>query len=161
MRNQEHGHGIWGPILFCQLRGKSFIWPFPFIYVAAGPVAKIFFCFTWVWNSSPQSVCSEFLWMSVKVAQSCPTLNSPGQNTGMGSSSLLQGIFPTQELNPSLPHCRRILYQLSHQGSPWTSVTEFNFSLILSYLVCFWATSPGTEPKCPYIDVLEIRNWSD
>jgi len=43
--------------------------------------------------------------------------NSPGQNTGMGSLSLLQGIFPTQELNPGLPHCRRILYQLRYQGS--------------------------------------------
>ena len=44
--------------------------------------------------------------------------NSPGQNTGVSSLSLLQGIFPTQGLNPGLPHCRRILYQLSHQGSP-------------------------------------------
>ena len=43
--------------------------------------------------------------------------NSPGQNTGLGSLSLLQGIFPTQGSNPGLPHCRRILYQLSHQGS--------------------------------------------
>ena len=44
--------------------------------------------------------------------------NSPGQKTGVGSCSLLQGIFPTQGLNASLPHCRHILYQLSHQGSP-------------------------------------------
>ena len=44
--------------------------------------------------------------------------NSPGQNTGVGSLSLLQGIFPTQGSNPGLPHCREILYQLSHQGSP-------------------------------------------
>ena len=44
--------------------------------------------------------------------------NSPGQNTGVGSLSLLQGIFPTQGSNPDLPHCRRILYQLSHKGSP-------------------------------------------
>ena len=44
--------------------------------------------------------------------------NSPGQNTGVGSFSLLQGIFPTQGLNPGLPHCRWILYQLSYQGSP-------------------------------------------
>ena len=44
--------------------------------------------------------------------------NSPGQNTGLGSPSLLQGIFPTQGPNPGLPHCRRILYQLSHKGSP-------------------------------------------
>ena len=43
---------------------------------------------------------------------------SPDQNTGVGSVPLLQGIFPTQGSNPGLPHCRRILYQLSHKGSP-------------------------------------------
>ena len=43
--------------------------------------------------------------------------NSPGQNTGVASLSLLQGIFQTQGSNPGLPHCRQILYQLSHKGS--------------------------------------------
>ena len=62
----------------------------------------------------------------MKVSQSCPTLcdpmscspsNSPGQNTGVGSVSLLQEIFPTQGSNPSIPHCRWILYQLSYKVS--------------------------------------------
>ena len=53
--------------------------------------------------------------------------NSPGQNTGVGNLSLLQGIFPTQGSNPGLPHCRRILYQLSHQGSP--DLVENNFKV--------------------------------
>ena len=44
--------------------------------------------------------------------------NSPGQNTGVGSLSLLREIFPTQGSNPGLPHCRWILYQLNHKGSP-------------------------------------------
>ena len=44
--------------------------------------------------------------------------NSLGQNTGMGSLFLLQGIFPTQGSNPGLPHFRWVLYQLSHKGSP-------------------------------------------
>ena len=44
--------------------------------------------------------------------------NSPGQNTGVGSISLLQGIFPTRGSSPGLPHCKQILYQLSHKGSP-------------------------------------------
>ena len=44
--------------------------------------------------------------------------NSPGQNMGMGSLSLLQWIFLTQGLNRGLLHCRRVLYQLSHKGSP-------------------------------------------
>ena len=66
------------------------------------------------------------------VAQLCPVLcnpmdcshpNSsghgdfPGKNIGMGCHTLLQGIFPTQRSNPGLPHCRQILYCMSHQGS--------------------------------------------
>ena len=43
---------------------------------------------------------------------------SPGQNTGVSSLSLLQRIFPTQESNPGLLHCRQILYQLNHKESP-------------------------------------------
>ena len=74
----------------------------------------------------------ELLKVKVWVAQSCLTLwphelepakllclwNSPGKNTGVGRHSLLQGIFPAQGLNPGLPHCRQILYLLSHLGSP-------------------------------------------
>jgi len=65
------------------------------------------------WNESC-SVVSDYLqphglWQS---------WNSPGQNTGMASFSFLQGIFPTQGLNPGFPHYRHILYQLSHQESP-------------------------------------------
>ena len=47
----------------------------------------------------------------------CPW-DSPGKNTGVGGHSLLQGIFPTQGLNPDLLRCRQTLYCLSHQGSP-------------------------------------------
>ena len=70
----------------------------------------------------------EHSWSEVKVAQSCLTLcnpmeyiyiYSPEQNTGIGSLSPLQQIFPTQEVNRGLLHCRWILYQLSYQGSPW------------------------------------------
>ena len=41
----------------------------------------------------------------------------PGKSTEVGCHFLLQGIFPTQELNLGLPHCRQMLYQLSHQES--------------------------------------------
>ena len=61
-----------------------------------------FFVFKWKWKS---------------LSRYSPW-NSPGHNTGVGSHSLLQGIFPTQGLNPGLSHCRRTLYQLSHKGSP-------------------------------------------
>ena len=74
-----------------------------------------------------------FLYVLCLVAQSCPTLcdpmdcspsgssvhgDSPGKNTGVGCRALLQGIFPTQGLNPCLTHCCWILYCLSHQESP-------------------------------------------
>ena len=42
----------------------------------------------------------------------------PGKNTGVGCYFRLQGIFPTQGLNPGLPNCRQIPYHLSHQRSP-------------------------------------------
>ena len=67
----------------------------------------------WKWNCS---VVSDSLWPHGLYSP----WNSPGQNTGVGSLALLEGIFPTQGLNPGLPHCRGILYQLSHRGSPRT-----------------------------------------
>ena len=47
----------------------------------------------------------------------CPW-DSPGKNTGVGYHTFLQGIFPVQGSNPCLPNCRRVLYLLSHLGSP-------------------------------------------
>ena len=59
-----------------------------------------------------------FFWKSLShVRLFASPWNSLGQNTGVGSLSLLQEIFPTRESNPGLPHCRLILYQLSHKGS--------------------------------------------
>ena len=93
-------------------------------------------------KSSRQETAVVRPWVKVKVAQSCPTLwhpmdspwNSPGQNIGMGSLSLLQGIFPTQGLNPGLPHCRQIIYQLSHQGSPEYSIKKLRWWHLVSSL---------------------------
>ena len=70
---------------------------------------------------SPQSPRSEVKWKSLSHVQLFATpwttspWNSPGQNTGWGSLSLLQGIFLSQELNRGLLHCRWILYQLSYE----------------------------------------------
>ena len=90
--------------------------------------------FYWAQLSLSSPVCSPACSLLLcLVAQSCPTLcdpmdcgppgssvlgGSPGKDTGMGHHALLQGFFPTQGSNPGLPHCGRILYQLSHQGSP-------------------------------------------
>ena len=62
-------------------------------------------------------------WSPTIQAGSLPS-EPPGKpkNTGVGSLSLLQGIFPTQESNWGLLHCRQILYQLSYQGSPQAAV---------------------------------------
>ena len=63
-------------------------------------------------ESESHSVMSNSLWSH---GLYCPC-SSPGQNTGIGSLSLLQGIFPTQGLNPGLPHYRQIFYQMSYKG---------------------------------------------
>ena len=64
--------------------------------------------------SERHSVMSDSLWPHGLYS----LWNPSSQNTGVGSFSLLQGIFPTQGLNPGLQHCRWNLYQLSHKGSP-------------------------------------------
>ena len=56
--------------------------------------------------------------MDIQPAQLLCSWDSPGKNTEVGCYVLLQGIFPAQESNLSLPHCRQILYHLSHQESP-------------------------------------------
>ena len=72
--------------------------------------------------------------VKVKFTQLCPTLQprglfspwkSPGQNPGVGSLSLLQGIFPIQGLNPGLLHCRQILLPAEPQGSPEWLVSSY------------------------------------
>ena len=87
-----------------------------------GPWVKIMACLPapstiigrWVSESESRSVISDSLWPHRLYSP----WTSPGKNTGVGSLSLLQGIFPTQGLNPGLPHWGQILYHLSHKGSP-------------------------------------------
>ena len=83
----------------------------------------------------------------MKVTQSCLTLcdppwNSPGQNTGVGSLFLLQRTFPTHGLNPGLLCCRRILYQLSHKGSP--RILEW-----VGFAFSRGSSNPGIKPRTP------------
>ena len=91
-------------------------------------------------------------------ADSLPS-EPPGnpKNTGVGDLSLRQGIFPTQELNWGLLHCRQILFQLSYQGSPHASTLFFKI-YILYHL--FWPCSMacgilvprlGIEPTPPAV----------
>ena len=73
--------------------------------------------------------------------------NSPGQNTGVCSLSLLQGIFPTQGSNTGLPHCRWILYQLSHKVSP----------RILEWVAYPFSTWSSQSMRLPTQSVLHCR----
>ena len=61
----------------------------------------------------------------------CPW-DFPSKNTGVGCHFLLQGIFLTQGLNPGLPHCRQMLYHLSHQGSPCINKLKDKNHMIIS-----------------------------
>ena len=92
-----------------------------------------------------------------------PPWNSLGQNTGEGSFFLLQGIFPTQGSNPHLLHCRQILYQLSHKGSPkykqlsfiWLhliSLFEFLFNFLSVKLSCFYRVTKLSSTHCLILD---------
>ena len=132
----------------------------------------------------------------VKVDQLCPTLwdpmdytyspwNSPGQNTALGSLSLLQGTFPTQGLNPGLPHSRQIIYQLSHQGSPriqeWVAYpfsrgssqprNQTGVSCIAGEFSSSWAMKEALEPTLrspatssaglgPGVQVGPLQRWA-
>ena len=80
----------------------------------------------------------------------CLTLCDPDQDTGVGSQSLLQGIFLTLASNPGLPHCWQILYHLSHQESTYTYSTSVASFLFLPFSL--WVTL--------IIDVLYILDLS-
>ena len=78
------------------------------------------------------------------VAYQAPRLwDFPGKSAEVDWQFLLQGIFPTQESNPGLSHCRQTLYCLSHQGSPQTFLASSQFffwdpgssSLTLSWIL--------------------------
>ena len=84
----------------------------------------------WKWNESEShSAVSDSLWP--------PGLDSPwnslGQNTGVGSLSIPQRIFWTQESNQSLLHCRQIRYQLSYQGSNTQGLFPSNLDGLVGY----------------------------
>ena len=108
------------------------------------------------------------------VAQSCLTLcdpmdcnlpdssvhgDFPGKNTGVGCHALIQGICLAQGSNPGLPHCRWILYHLSHQGSPQMDESIYIFTALF---FSFWLYSAacgvsvprsGTERAPPAVEV--------
>ena len=116
-------HSFLWPHFFFSVSFLFLCTPSNFVYI---PLVVFFF------NCFFLNCASDFMCVRL-VAQSCQTLwdpiycsppgssvhvDSSGKNTGVGCHALLQGIFPTQGLNLSLPHCGQILYCLSHQRSP-------------------------------------------
>ena len=94
-------------------------------------------------ESENRSLVSNFLWPHGLYSP----WNSPGQNTGVGSLSLLQGIFPTQGSNPCLPHCRRILSQLSYQGS--SHQLSILYMVSIEYM-CQSQSPSSSHPSFPF-----------
>ena len=93
--------------------------------------------------SHPHPQASSLLptgWVFSVAHQAVMSWNFPGQNTGVGSRSLLQGIFPTQGSNPGLLHCKQILYQLSHREALW------GLRLSLIFPVFIWSSSHWLVP---------------
>ena len=93
--------------------------------------------------------------------------NSPSQNTGVGSLSLLQGIFPIQGSNPRLLHCRQILYQLSHHGIPklqlfpWGPWVYAKFcSASQYYTCCSWNQLTSGKISSPLWPCLQSGIWA-
>ena len=100
------------------------------------------------WVSQSHSVVSDSLRLH-------ELWNSPGQNTGVGSLSLLQGIFQTQGSNPGLPHCRENLYHswATREALWYTSPTyePSNWQLSKMWMVCLHLES------CKLVHVSGIR----
>ena len=113
-----------------------------------GPVIFIPF-----WNESEsRSVMSD----SLQPHRLSSPWNPPGQNIGVGSFSLLQGIFPTQGLNPSLPHCRQTLYCLSHQGCSVSKNLQKIWFLVDKLYVCVRIRN---KPRMPIITANAELMW--
>ena len=92
------------------------------------------------------SVMSNSLWpMDCSLPGNLIHGDSPGQNIGVGCHALLQGIFPTQGLNPGLLHCRQILYCLRNPQIQWLA--------LLLYWLYFSGTQPARSPRCVCYDL--------
>ena len=111
--------------------------------------------------------------MKGQVTHSCLTLCDPMdfivhgilQNTRVGSLSLLQGIFPTQGSNLGLPHCRRILYQLSHKPCKSNNKLTKQKRIMKNWMhvLYFWSFQGGSEVKESAIQEMQVQSldWED
>ena len=100
-----------------------------------------------------RSVISNSLWpQGLQPARLLCPWDSPGKNTGVGSHSLLPGISPSQWLNPSLLHCRKILYCLSRL---YQKATYY-----MKYMKCWkQANSYWKKANKPLLEDAGRENW--
>ena len=99
-------------------------------------------CLVWLDRPKP-SMClvAQLCWTHYDPMDSSPPGSSVrgdslGKNTGVGSLSLLKGIFPTQGLNPGLPHYSQILYCLSHREAPKTNIIiNYRRNIIVLFVI--------------------------
>ena len=146
----------------------------------------IIFC-VYLYDSPYITNLSPIFLIAGLVAKSCPTLTTPWtatcqvplsmgfsrQEYWVGCHVLLQGIFPTQELNPGLLHCRQILYQLSYEGSPYSSLNDnifrtptvsdlpvYSFPLQLHVAYKILACWPWIKPVPPALEAQSLNHWT-
>ena len=97
--------------------------------------------------------------------------DSPGKYAGVGWHAFLHGIFPTQGLNPGLPHCRQVLYHLSHQGSPYNCwltnfpcctfhicdsfICDSSFQVSVGHLYVFFGKT-SIQILCPFFTTIGL-----
>ena len=138
------------------------VWSWPIYLESKAIHSCVFYSTSWgPWVCKHLKYLSNQNCVKVKVSKSCLTLcdpmdcpwNSLGQNTRVGSLSILQGIFPTQGSNPGLPHCRQILYQLSHKGSP--RILEW-----VAYPFSSGSSWPRNRTGVSYIAGRFFTNWA-
>ena len=98
----------------------------------------------YMYESESRSVMSDSLWPHGLYSP----WNSPGQNIGVCSLSLLQGIFPSQGLNPHLPLCKGILYQLSYYMYLYVCVCVH----VYIHTCCFCSVTQLRPPFCELVD---------
>jgi len=145
---------------------RPFIYHTPFQYYIMGSFVTFQYFPIHIQASVCVCVCVDTCFVLGLVAQSCPTLcdpmdyslpgssvhgDSPSKNARVNCHALLQGIFPTQGSNPGLPHCRWILYHLSHQGSP--KIHKLRQIKVVLYLSCHFLIGLGDVP------IIRTRNF--
>ena len=91
-------------------------------------------------NSNMKSESCSVLSDSMRPHGLCSPWNPSGQNTGVGSLFILQGIFPTQGSNPGILHCRQPLHHLSQKGSPYMCHMYIHIytNYIIYWLYCLY-----------------------